>query len=334
MIGTYIIILITIIFALILIKVRVLKILMAIIIVMNVSFLLLIYTNNYIKTTLITTSMSTKSHQYIAKLFFSNDEINKVLNKNKVVEEDEVSDLSEINISNSKTGYELKKIKGKGYRGYLVLIYDPDKIEIAYSKNILKEGAYITDIAKENNAEIVINASGYYDPNWDSNGAIPHGILIKNNKIISDYKDADMGGGIIGITGDHKLFLGNIKKEDINKYDVKDAIAFGPYLIINGKKTKIMGDGGLGIAPRTAIAQRRDGTFIFLVIDGRMITSIGVDLVELQNILYKHGAYNAANLDGGSSSELLINGKIINKPVGGSKNGLKKMPTYFILKNA
>ena len=102
-------------------------------------------------------------------------------------------------------------------------------------------------------------------------------------------------------------------------------------MIINGKKNKVLGDGGLGIAPRTVIGQRSDGIFLFLVIDGRLITSIGANLKEVQKLMYNYGAYNAVNLDGGSSSELLINHKIVNKPVGGGKNRLRKMPTYFIL---
>ena len=45
-----------------------------------------------------------------------------------------------------------------------------------------------------------------------------------------------------------------------------------------------------------------------------------------------YGAYNAANLDGGSSSELVINNEIINTPVAGGKNGLRDMSTFWIVK--
>ena len=75
------------------------------------------------------------------------------------------------------------------------------------------------------------------------------------------------------------------------------------------------GDGGWGVGPRTAIGQRKDGTVLFLVIDGRQPGySVGATLRDIQNIMYEEGAVIAANLDGGSSSTLYYNGKVINKP--------------------
>ena len=57
-------------------------------------------------------------------------------------------------------------------------------------------------------------------------------------------------------------------------------------MIVNGKKTINNGDGGMGIAPRTAIAQRKDGAIILLVIDGRQVNSLGATLREVQDVLY------------------------------------------------
>ena len=120
------------------------------------------------------------------------------------------------------------------------------------------------------------------------------------------------------------------KEKAISIY--KDAIEFGPFLIINGKQTKIKGNGGWGIAPRTAIGQRKDGTVLFLVVNGRIPSSIGASMNDISDLMKKYGAYNAANLDGGSSSELVIKNKIINIPVGGDKLGLRNMPTFWIVK--
>ena len=71
-----------------------------------------------------------------------------------------------------------------------------------------------TLFAKDNNAIIAMNAGGFYDPDWNSNGAIPHGTVISNGKIVSDYKDANMGGGFIGFDKDNKLVLGKFTKEE------------------------------------------------------------------------------------------------------------------------
>ena len=60
------------------------------------------------------------------------------------------------------------------------------------------------------------------------------------------------------------------------------------------------------------IGQRKDGTFIFVVVDGRQPGySIGTNLLEMQNIFNRYDAYNAANLDGGSSATMYYNGKVV-----------------------
>ena len=55
-------------------------------------------------------------------------------------------------------------------------------------------------------------------------------------------------------------------------------------------------------------------------------------MVDLCDLMEDFGAINAANLDGGSSSELVINNEIINTPVAGGKYGLRDMPTFWIVK--
>lgn len=113
--------------------------------------------------------------------------------------------------------------------------------------------------------------------------------------------------------------------------DVVEGISFGPALIVNGEKMITRGDGGWGVGPRTAIGQRKDGTVLFLVIDGRQPGySVGATLRDIQNIMYEEGAVIAANLDGGSSSTLYYNGKVINKPA--DLLGERMIPTAFVVK--
>ena len=177
-----------------------------------------------------------------------------------------------------------------------------------------------------------MNGGGFYDPDWNSNGALPHGTVIKDGKIVSSYDDAKMGGGFIGFDKEDKLVLGRMTDREALNKGLRDAIEFGPYLIVNGKRSFVKGNGGWGIAPRSAIGQRQDGIVLFLVINGRLTSSIGADMVDLCDIMENYGAYNAANLDGGSSSELVIKNKIINTPVAGGKNGLRDMATFWVVK--
>ncbi len=299
----------------------------------------------------ITTAMTTMNHRYLATALYSDEYIQKVLANNSIIEVNEVSNPDEIKFRKYTTTiyrnqyekeilqrdpdndlYKVINISGNGYQGFLVAVYDPSRIHIATTQYLNVRGESILKVSERENAIIAMNAGGFYDPDWNSNGAIPHGTVISNGEVVSDYKDAGMGGGFIGFTNDNKLILGSMSKSEAINMGYRDAIEFGPFLIVNGKRSFIKGNGGWGIAPRTAIGQRQDGIVLLLVINGRLASSLGADMVDLCDVMERYGAYNAANLDGGSSSELVINGKIINTPVAGGTNGLRDMSTFWVVK--
>lgn len=88
----------------------------------------------------------------------------------------------------------------------------------------------------------------------------------------------------------------------------------------------------MGTAPRTAIGQRQDGIVLFLVVDGRTVTRPGATMKDLIEIFERYGAYNASNLDGGTSSAMVVNNKIINDPVDQSgSHRTRYISTAFIL---
>lgn len=299
----------------------------------------------------ITSAMTTMNHRYLATWFYSDETINKVLASNMVDEVDEISDPNSIKFKKYTTTiyknkyekelltkdpgndlYKVINVSGSSYQGFLVAIYDPSRIYLATSQYLGKRGESILDVSKREGAVVAMNAGGFYDPDWNSNGALPHGTVISKGSVVSDYTDANMGGGFIGFTKDNKLVLGKMEKDQAVSMGYRDAVEFGPYLMINGKRSFIKGNGGWGVAPRTAIGQRQDGIVLMLVINGRIPSSIGADMVDLCDIMENYGAYNAANLDGGSSSELIINNQIVNTPVAGGSNGLRNMSTFWMVK--
>lgn len=299
----------------------------------------------------ITSAMTTMSHQYLATWIYSDEYIQKVLSNNEIFEVDEISNPDDIKFRKYTTTiyrnkyekeiltkdegndlYKLINVSGKGYQGFLVAIYDPSRIHLATTQYLGVRGESILTVSARENAIIAMNAGGFYDPDWNSNGALPHGTVISNGQVVSDFTDANVGGGFIGFDNNHKLILGYMSKNEALNRGLRDAVEFGPYLIVNGKRSFIRGNGGWGIAPRTAIGQRQDGIVLFLVINGRLASSIGADMIDLTDIMENYGAYNAANLDGGSSSALIINQQIINTPVAGGSNGLRDMSTFWVVK--
>jgi exopolysaccharide biosynthesis protein len=295
--------------------------------------------------------MTTMTHQYLATWFYSDETIQEVLANNSVIEVDEVSNSDAIQFKKYTTTiyrneydkdvltkepgndlYKVIKIREAKYEGFLVVVYDPSRIQIATTAYLGKRGEDILTVSKREGAIIAMNAGGFYDPDWNSNGALPHGTEFSKGKVVSDYVDAAMGGGFIGFTNEHKLILGRMNKQQAINTGYRDAVEFGPYLIVNGNRSFYKGNGGWGIAPRSAIGQRKDGIVLMLVVNGRLAHSIGADMIDLTDIMERYGAYNAANLDGGSSSELVINGQIINTPVAGGRYGLRDMSTFWIVK--
>jgi len=316
------------------------------------SFLLLFYGPfDSFKEFWITSAMTTMSHKYLATSIYSEEYIQKVLENNSIIEVDEITNPDAIQFHKYTTTiyrnqyekavlqkdegndlYKVIPVSGKGYQGFLVAIYDPSRIHIATTAYLGVTGESILTVSERENAIIAMNAGGFYDPDWNGNGALPHGIVFSNGEIVSEYVQANVGGGFIGFTNEDKFVLGSMSKQEAINMGMRDAVQFGPFLIVNGKRSFVKGNGGWGIAPRTAIGQRQDGIVLFLVINGRRANSIGADMIDLCDIMENYGAYNAANLDGGSSSELVINGKIVNTPVAGGSDGLRNMSTFWVVK--
>ena len=71
-----------------------------------------------------------------------------------------------------------------------------------------------------------------------------------------------------------------------------------------------------GVQPRSAVGFKKNGDVILMVVDGRQVDSRGVYLKELAMLMAQFDCEEALNLDGGGSSALIINGKLVNKPIG------------------
>lgn len=310
---------------------------------------------------LITTAMTTMNHQYLATWFYSDETIAEVMDKNKVIEVAEITNpdliktpttfVVDIEKENSvivyaneydrevlqrdpeHPDYKIIDIKGNGYSGYLAVIYDPSRVSVVSTKNLGKSGQYLTKMAEDHSAIIAINGGGFDDPNYSGNGGTPIGTTIIDGEIKTSYGYHSSTGGIVGFTYDNKLVLGKMSAQEAVNMGIRDAVTFGPFLIVNGKPSFIKGNGGWGQAPRTAIGQRKDGIVLFLVIDGRTLTRPGADMVDLTEIMQRYGAYNAANLDGGTSSVMVVNNEMINDPVDGSgAHRTRPIATGFIFK--
>ena len=102
-------------------------------------------------------------------------------------------------------------------------------------------------------------------------------------------------------------------------------VGAGPLLLENGqvniriREEAIAPDIAFGRAPRTGAGVKADGTVLLMVVDGRSQHSAGMTLKEFAQYLKRFGAVSAVNFDGGGSSEMVLDGKVMNRPSDGSE---------------
>lgn len=281
---------------------------------------------------IISTAMVTKTHGYIAHVFYSDDTIQKVTSQNKYIPLTDTVNLDDIVIDTSEKDnydneydeqiltrdvgnedYKYMKVKVGKYDAHLVAIYDPSNVKLIASKtfNTGYGQERVKDMCKRSNGIVCING-GRFNDTTGYGSDIPKGTLIKDGKII--WSDTASATSLIGFNKDNKLVLTESTAQDAIDMGIRDALEFGPFLIVNGKTLQYeSAAGGYDRAARVAIGQRRDGVVLFLVTEG--VHTNGPTLVEVIELLKKYGAYNAANLDGGTSAQLVVDGELKNTPL-------------------
>lgn len=296
----------------------------------------------------ITTAMETNDHQYLANIFYSEDTIKQVMSENYMDEIEEDTDVSSITIGQEEkitsytTAYEkeildheegalykLIQFKYNGFDCHMIAIYDPTRVVVGYNKK-KNSGRILTEIVKSEEAILGINGGGY---SWGS--GYPQGLIVHDSKII--YSSDTKKHMSAAINEDGVLVVGRLSASDVKEKRIKEAVSFGPALIVNGKAATFKGTGGSGVNPRTAIAQRKDGIILFLVVNGYGSKLSwkgrgGVYVTDLIKIFQRYNAYNAANMDGGSSATMVINGEVINDPCEPQKDGQDFIRSAWMLK--
>ena len=220
------------------------------------------------------------------------------------------------------------EVAGDGYNGLLAIIKDSSQITVAKSTTLGSYGNLISKFSKDNNALVAINASGFADENWKGNGGTITGSMVINGV---EYGNPSNSLKFFGFKEDNRLYIENYNTDTVNQY--KWGIQFSPALIVDGK-TYVQGSFGYGLQPRSAVGQSEIGEFLMLIVDGRQVGhSIGATVTDLAEIMLRHNAYQAMNLDGGSSSIMTYKGKTINKPSSANELG-RYLPNAFICKYA
>jgi exopolysaccharide biosynthesis protein len=139
------------------------------------------------------------------------------------------------------------------------------------------------------------------------------GVLIADGSRRDELKAMAQRGGTVRITArlapDHG--------------DLRTVVGGWPMIVNDGKSVAEYSDFvegtftrfAVGRNPRSAAGISKDGSTLYLVtVDGRRTTDAGMSLVELAKVMMQLGAYDAMNFDGGGSTTMVVDGKIVNRP--------------------
>jgi len=297
-----------------------------------------------------TTILETGQLKFLANVFLSKDELQKIVDKNSLQDMDVEVDKNLINTEGNKEKelIEIHNVSGDGFEGTMMVVNDPSKISLATTYPWGEYGKELGVIVDEAGAIAGVNGGIYYSSG--NKGGRPYGVTVSNGEI----QDITLGwSGLYLIGFDENNLLRIISLEGMNKSAVekmvkeekiRDAISFQEEssdannhfvkLIINGEKRELSGKGS-GQNPRTAIGQRKDGSVLILVTDGRGKNGhLGATASDLIDIMAEYGAVNAANVDGGSSSSLYYNKKYLRTSVTFYyTNSSWRLPTAFVVKD-
>ena len=218
-------------------------------------------------------------------------------------------------------------VAGESFVGHMLIVLDPMRVIVGcVPESFQFRGYTLQELVEEYDAVAGINGGDFEDPNGTGNGSTPeHAVVFRGKIYMGGY---GTGHGFAGLDRDGILHVGTFTSEQLQEKNIQYGTSYGPVLVVNGE---IADPASLhsGVNPRTAIGQRSDGAILMLVITGRQPNSLGATYLDEAEVMLKFGAVNAANLDGGSSSLMWLNGGYVNPPA--TIVGIRRIPTSFLV---
>ena len=271
------------------------------------------------KTLFVRTFKDTGTLKWVPEVFMSEAEVDRLLypissegtKKYTVEKEAAVTEVTFEPIPEDKPVIELVDITGSSWHGKMLIVRDPSLVRLAVPKATEEKGAWgelkqIEEFCDMYGAIGGITAGGFY-----LETGRPAGFIVKNGKVVVPNDSVrELSRSFVGLTEEHKLVVGYFTEQEAVESGIAEGICWWPVLIQDG--IKVTGLGG-GYNPRAAIGQRADGTIILVLIEGRMISSLGASFDDLADFMEEQGCINACNLDSGRSSVMVYNGEVVTK---------------------
>lgn len=211
----------------------------------------------------------------------------------------------------------IKKAEEDGLTYYVADIYLTD---LKYFRSAFASGkyspqggasahAFVDEIGKANNAVVAVDGT-YYTKN--------PGVVYENGEMYRDKKFKDIM--VLFNDGTMKTYkTGEYDLDEIQQKGVWQIWNFGPELLDENGQAKTnfnLPVSNIGVKnPRTAVGYYEPGHYCFVTVDGRQSDySKGLDMKGLSKLMNELGCKAAFNFDGGGSTAMAFNNKIVNQP--------------------
>lgn len=212
----------------------------------------------------------------------------------------------------TKSWSSVVKSTGRNYTAYMGIVEDASLFEFA-----LPPGGCFTRHNTSTTAEMfgcqMATNGGFFS---FSGGCV--GDVVINNTVVS-WDSSDKAA--FGILPDGKTLVGYVSSQ--TDFAFKSMLSGNGWLVRDGQSYVNQSREFVGHphgsfvmlkAPRTAVGVMEDGSIMLAVVDGIEVTKEGLDLYEFAEILIEQGAKHVVNLDGGGSTDAVLNGKVWSRP--------------------
>ena len=222
----------------------------------------------------------------------------------------------------------LLRVSGSGYRGVLAVAKDPSRLSVENSAYLGERGQTAGEIARAHNGVLAMTASAFIDEGGVGNGGALNGYAMSNGVGQGDH----LGWSYkrMELREDNCFYI--VDASAPVDPAATDAVEFTPALIVDGERLNTWGWDSLN--PRAVMGQSDRGEILMLVIEGRLIDSLGVSVEECSNILERHGCMQAMNLDGGTSAILWYDGEPVTRCSNQALPEGRNLPNAFVYARA
>lgn len=198
-----------------------------------------------------------------------------------------------------------------------VYVADVQLADISLLKTALAGNTYARNLTETTSVQAA-NAGAILAINGDYYGAQERGYVLRNGVLYRASAQSGTDALVIGADGSFRIINeGETSADTLVREGAWQVLTFGPALI-NGGQVTVSSSDEVGRAmtsnPRTAIGQISEGHYLLVVSDGRTKESTGLSLRQLAELMQSLGAQVAYNLDGGGSSTMVFQGRVVNNP--------------------